>query len=49
MESYFISMGITVILELLKNPTNRRKYKNAMLKVRNAINQAFAGDADFNS
>lgn len=41
MESYFISMGITVILNLLKNKDNRRKYKNALLKVRDAINAAF--------
>lgn len=47
METYFISMGISVILQMLKNPDNRRKYRNAMLKVRNAINAAFAADEDF--
>ncbi len=41
MESYLISMGITVILNLLKNENNRRKYKNALLKVRDAISAAF--------
>jgi len=41
MESYLISMGITVILNLLKNADNRRKYKNALLKVRDAISAAF--------
>lgn len=41
MESYLISMGITVILNLLKNETNRRKYKNALLKVRDTISAAF--------
>lgn len=47
MEEYFISMGISVILQMLKKPAIRRKYKNAMLKVRNAINIAFADDAAF--
>lgn len=46
MESYLISMGITVILNLLKSETNRRKYKNALLKVRNAISAAFAGEVN---
>lgn len=41
MESYLISMGITVTLNLLKNETNRRKYKNALLKVARAIQAAF--------
>ena len=44
MESYLISMGITVILNLLKNPTVARKYKNALLKVRNGISAAFPGE-----
>lgn len=47
MESYFISMGISVILQTLKNPTTRRKFRNAFLKVRNAINAAFADDEEF--
>lgn len=41
MESYLISMGITVILNLLKSEDNRRKYKNALLKVARAIIAAF--------
>jgi len=44
MESYIISMGITIVLNLLKNEANRRKYKNALLKVANAIIAAFPGD-----
>ena len=44
MESYLISMGITVVLNLLKNETNRRKYKNALLKVRDAISAAFPAE-----
>ncbi len=47
METYFISMGISVILQMLKNETHRRKYRHAMIKVRNAINTAFADDEDF--
>lgn len=47
MESYFISMGISVVLQLLKNPEHKSKYRSAMLKIRNAINTAFAGDVEF--
>lgn len=49
MESYLITMGISVILQTLKNPTSKRKFRNAFLKVRNAINAAFADDAEFNN
>jgi hypothetical protein len=47
MEQYFITMGVAVILQMLKNPAHRAGYKSAMLKVRNAINLAFADDKDF--
>jgi hypothetical protein len=42
-------MGISVILQTLKNSTSKRKFRNAFLKVRNAINAAFADDAAFNN
>lgn len=47
MEEYFISMGIAVILKVLKDTTKRRKFENAFLKVRNAINTAFADNPKF--
>lgn len=47
MEEYFISMGISVILKSLKSESLKRKYENAFLKVRNAINAAFADNPKF--
>ncbi len=47
MEEYFISMGISVILKSLKSETMRRKFENAFLKIRNAINAAFADNPKF--
>ena len=44
---YFLSMGISVILESLKNADTRRKFENAFLKIRNQINIAFAGNPKF--
>lgn len=47
MEEYFISMGVSVVLQMLKNPTKKRKFRNVMLKVYRAIKTAFADDEDF--
>ena len=47
MESYLITMGISVILETLKNPTSKRKFRHAFLKVFKGIKTAFADDKDF--
>lgn len=47
MEDLLIAMAITTILSTIKNPKSKAKLKAAMLKVRNAINQAYAGDPDF--
>lgn len=44
---YFISAGISAILMALKDKTAKRKFRNAFLKVRNAINLAFADDEGF--
>lgn len=41
MEGYFITMGIAIILKMLKNDKSRRQYKNAMMKLRDGINAAF--------
>ena len=47
MESYLITMGISVILQTLKKPELKRKFKNAFLKVFLGIKQGFADDPDF--
>lgn len=47
MEDLWIAMGISIILESIKNPAKKAKLKKAMLKVRNAINAAYTGDPDF--
>lgn len=47
METYFISMGISVILQSLKSPTLKRKFRNAFLKLFNGIRAGFPDDKDF--
>ena len=47
MQTYFISMGLSVIFQLLKDENQRTVFRSAMLKLRNAINTAFAADPDF--
>lgn len=46
MEGYFITMGIAIILKMLKNEKSRRQYKNAMMKLRDGINAAFPEETD---
>ena len=47
MEDLLITMGISVILTAIKNPAKKEALKKALLKVRNAINAAYATDPDF--
>lgn len=47
MEDLIISFAISTLLSAIKNPANKAKLKRAMLKVRNAINAAYADDPDF--
>jgi hypothetical protein len=47
MEDMIIQMAITIILSSIKNPAKKAALKKAMLKVRNSINLAYAGDPDF--
>jgi hypothetical protein len=51
MNDMLISMGIALVLEFLKstvkNPTSKRKWKNAMLKVANAIFAAYGNEPEF--
>lgn len=44
METYLISMGINVVLQLLKNKKQREQFKSALLKIKNAIAAAFPGE-----
>jgi len=48
MEDLIINMAIATILSTIKNPGKKATLKKAFLKVRNAINAAYAGDPDFN-
>lgn len=43
-EDVIISLGISAILTVVKNPAKAAKLKAALLKVRNAINAAFPND-----
>ena len=47
MDDILINLGISAILTAIKNPKKKQELKKALLKVRNAINAAFAGDPDF--
>ncbi len=42
-----LQIGVTIILQSIKNPEKRAALKKVMLKVRNSINTAYAGDPDF--
>ena len=44
---FYLNFGITAILLAIKNPAKKASLKKAMLKVRDAINIAYAGDPDF--
>jgi len=47
MEEYFISMGVSVLLQAIKNPEKKRKMRNIFLKVFKTIKSAFPNDVDF--
>lgn len=47
MQDYLFSIGISVILETIKKPENKRKYRNVFLKVFKVIRGAFPNDQDF--
>ncbi len=51
MKDFLISQGLGVLFELLKKipktPADKRKWKNAMLKLRDGIDRAYADDSDF--
>ncbi len=47
MDTMIIQMAIAIILSTVKNPAKKAELKKAMLKIRNSINTAYAGDPDF--
>ena len=44
---YLITSGISMVLFALNDPIMKRKFENAFLKIRNAINMAFANNPKF--
>ena len=44
MESAIIALALSVIRAVVKNPEKKAKLKSALLKVRDAIDAAFAND-----
>ena len=47
MEEYLFSMGVSVLLQTIKNPEKKRKLRNVFLKIFRAIKVAFADDKEF--
>ena len=46
-QDFLIQNSIGVILNSVKNPESKVKFRKAFLKVFNTIKAAFAGDPDF--
>jgi hypothetical protein len=44
MESTILTLALSVIRAVVKNPAKKAKLKAALLKLRDAIDAAFAGD-----
>lgn len=49
MEDMIITMALSIILLTVKNPAKKASLKAVMLKLRNAINNVYAGDPDFST
>ena len=51
MGDFWVELGLSVVFSALKQavkkPDKKAALKRAMLKLRNTINAAYAGDADF--
>jgi hypothetical protein len=41
MEAAILTFALSIIREAVKNPEKKRKFRAAMLKIRDAINAAF--------
>jgi hypothetical protein len=44
MEELIITMALSILLRVIKNPAHAAKFKAALLKLRDAINAAFPGE-----
>lgn len=44
MESTILALALSVIRAVVKNPAKKEKLKTVLLKLRDAIDAAFAGD-----
>lgn len=44
MDSLIISLALSVITSVVKNPAKRQKLKSILLSMRNAINAAYPGE-----
>lgn len=44
MESTILALALSVIRAVVKNPAKKEKLKSALLKLRDAIDAAFAGN-----
>jgi hypothetical protein len=47
MEEYLFNMGVSILLQTIKNPEKKRKLRNVFLKVFRSIKSAFPDDKDF--
>lgn len=47
MEEYLFNIGVTVVLQTIKNAEKKRKLRNIFLKIFRAIKSAFPNDAEF--
>ncbi len=47
MEDTMINLGFTLVLDAIKNPAKKAKFRAVILKAFKAIKIAFAGDVDF--
>ncbi len=47
MEEYLFNIGVTVVLQTIKNPEKKRKLRNVFLKIFRAIKAAFPNDEEF--
>ena len=43
METTILTLALTIIREVVKNPKKKARLKNLLLKLRDAIDAAFAG------
>lgn len=47
MEEYLFNIGVSVVLQTIKNAEKKRKLRNVFLKIFRSIKAAFPNDEDF--